>query len=446
MIQNRIGIVGAGWAGLAAAVTLVETGQSVTLYEAAPRPGGRARALPWRDLELDNGQHLFIGAYHQTLALLRTLDIDPERAFLRLPLGLTLLGTETTPGLTLRVPRLPAPLHLLAGLLGAQGLGLADRLRALRFGTGWKAARWPADDDISVSQWLREQDQSSRLCKTLWDPLCLAVMNTPPDTASARVFARVLCDAFLRRRNDSDLLVPRRALGALLPEPALAWLRARGTQIVQQRIAGVVREEIGTFRLQTRNGTVCRHARLILAPGHHALADLLPDHPSLKGITDMARRFGSEPVTTVYLRYPPQVRLAQPMLGLLSAPGQWLFDRRVAGQPGVMAVVISAGGSHMTLSKAALIQAVSAQLAGHFPHWPAPRNGFVVREKRATFRCEVGIDARRPGNATPLPGLWLAGDFTDTGYPATLEGAVRSGVQCALSVLNCGSEFQDISC
>lgn len=436
MNEARIGIVGAGWAGLATAITLVDAGQPVTLYEAATRPGGRARDLPWQDLVLDNGQHLFIGAYRQTLALMRTLGLDPEQAFLRLPLDLTLLGTPRQAELALRAPALPAPLHLLAGLLRAQGLDFTDRLRALRFGAGWKAARWPADDDISVSQWLRQQGQSSRLCKTLWEPLCLAVMNTPPDTASARVFARVLCDAFLRRRHDSDLLVPRRSLGALLPKPAVAWLRARGTEVVRGRIDAITLEADGRFRLQGRGLGIRRHARLVLAPGHHALARLLPDHPSLKGIADMARRFGNEPITTVYLHYPPQVRLTQPMLGLLSAPGQWLFDRRVAGEPGMMAVVISAGGSHMTLSKDALIQAVSAQLANHFPLWPPPRAGFVVREKRATFRCEVGIDARRPGNATPLPGLWLAGDFTDTGYPATLEGAVRSGVQCALSILD----------
>ena len=436
MTGDRIAIVGAGWAGLAAAITLVDAGQPVTLFEAAPRPGGRARALPWHDLELDNGQHLFIGAYRQTHALLRTLDIDPERLFLRLPLGLTLLGTETTPGLAVRAPRLPAPLHLLAGLVRAQGLGLADRLRALRFGAGWKAARWPADGDISVSQWLREQGQSSRLCKTLWEPLCLAVMNTPPDTASARVFARVLRDAFLRRRSDSDLLVPRRSLGALLPEPAFAWLRARGAEVVRGRIDGIAVEADGRFRLQGRGLGLRRHARVILAPGHHALARLLPAHPALAALAAMARGFDSEPIATVYLRYPPRARLAQPMLGLLSAPGQWLFDRRVTGQPGMMAVVISAGGSHVSLSKTELVRAVSAQLAAHFPHWPSPQDAFVVREKRATFRCTAGIDARRPGNATPLPGLWLAGDFTDTGYPATLEGAVRSGVQCALSILD----------
>jgi len=433
--DHRIAIVGAGWAGLAAAITLARHGRPVTLFEAAPEAGGRARSLERKGMMLDNGQHLFIGAYRETLALMQLIGIDIETAFRRLPLSLEMLDEHGQQALRLRAPALPAPLHLLAALLGARGLSAVERLRALRFGASWLRFDRSTEADVDVASWLREQGQTPRLCQRLWHPLCLAVMNTPPAEASARIFARVLRDAFLHRRQNADLLIPRRSLGELLPRPALAWLEDRQTALVHRRITAITCDD-GKLRLQGR-GFDARFDQVILATGHHVTPGLLPQDPRLD---QLRRRLSalvhSEPVCTVYLRYPEPVRLDHPMLGLLDGPGQWIFDRRVDGHPGVMAVVISANGPHMHLSREALFRSVIRQLAALFPHWPAPDDGLVVREKRATFRAGVGIDALRPGNATPVPGLWLAGDFTGTGYPATLEGAVRSGLQCALSILD----------
>jgi len=433
--ERRIAVVGAGWAGLAAAITLTRHGQPVTLFEAAPEAGGRARSLEHKGMMLDNGQHLFIGAYRETLALMRHIGIDIETAFVRLPLSLEMRGEHGQRALRLRAPALPAPLHLLAALLSARGLSPGERIRALWFGASWpRFDRSPAAD-IDVASWLRERGQTGRLCQRLWHPLCLAVMNTPPADASARIFARVLRDAFLHKRHDADLLIPRRSLGELLPRPALAWLEDRRTALVHQRITTITSDN-RQLRLQGR-GFDARFDQVILATGHHGTPALLPTDPRLAPLRQCLSTLAhSEPVCTVYLRYPESVRLDHPMLGLLDGPGQWIFDRRVDGHPGVMAVVISADGPHMHRDRDDLREAVVRQLAALFPHWPTAEDGFVVREKRATFRATVGIDALRPGNATPVPGLWLAGDFTDTGYPATLEGAVRSGVQCALSVLD----------
>ena len=433
--EHRIAIVGAGWAGLAAAITLARHGPPVTLIEAAPEAGGRARSLEHKGMLLDNGQHLFIGAYRETLALMQLIGIDVETAFRRLPLSLEMLDERGQRALRLHAPALPAPLHLLAALLGARGLSPGERLRALRFGASWQRFERSPEADIDVASWLREQGQTRRLCQRLWHPLCLAVMNTPPAEASARIFARVLRDAFLHRRHDADLLIPRRSLGELLPRPALAWLEDRGTALVHRRITAISCDD-GKLRLQGRGFDAC-FDQAILAIGHHVAPGLLPQDSRLDSLRQRLSALAhSEPVCTVYLRYPEPVSLDHPMLGLLDGPGQWIFDRRVDGHPGVMAVVISANGPHMHLNKNALRKTVTRQLAALFPHWPAPDDGLVVREKRATFHAGVGIDALRPGNATPVPGLWLAGDFTDTGYPATLEGAVRSGVQCALSILD----------
>ncbi len=433
--HRSVAVVGAGWAGLAAAVTLVNAGFDVTLVEAAPRPGGRARTLSWRGMRLDNGQHLLIGAYTQTLALLRILGVYPDDAFLRLPLALRMQAADGRTALDLHAPRLPAPLHLLAGLLGARGLSLAERLRALRFGLAWPAlAACDPAHDIAVADWLRERGQPANLRRLLWDPLCLAVMNTPAETASARIFARVLQDAFLRRRRDSDLLLPRRPLGDILPRPAMDWLQAHGVPMVRGRITGIVADREGGWRLQGRGLDDRRHAHVVLATGHHGIARLLPADGRLERLRRDLARLVSEPIATVYLHYPATPGLKTPMLGLADGPGQWLFDRATDGHPGTVAVVISGRGEHTRRDRSALADAVRRQLARHFPRWPDPLAWQVVREKRATFRASVGIDALRPGNATAVPGLWLAGDFTATGYPATLEGAVRSGVQCALSI------------
>lgn len=442
--DHRIAVVGAGWAGLAVAITLARHGRPVTLFEAAPEAGGRARSLKHKGMMLDNGQHLFIGAYHETLGLMRHIGIDVETAFARLPLSLELLDEHGRRALRLRAPALPAPLHLLVALLGARGLSPGERLRALRFGAGWQRFDRSPEADIDVARWLREQGQTERLCLRLWHPLCLAVMNTPPAEASARIFANVLRDAFVHRRHDADLLIPRRSLGKLLPRPALAWLQANRSTIVRRRITAITHDERGYLHLQGQ-GLDATFDQVILAAGHHGTPALLPAGPRLAALRQhLAALDHSEPVCTVYVRYPDAVRLPAPMLGLLTGPGQWIFDRCLDGHPGTMAVVISADGPHMRLSRDDLRETVIRQLAALFPHWPAPEDGYVVREKRATFRATVGIDALRPGNATPVPGLWLAGDFTDTGYPATLEGAVRSGVQCALSVLG-SPNFQAVA-
>ena len=142
-----------------------------------------------------------------------------------------------------------------------------------------------------------------------------------------------------------------------------------------------------------------------------------------------------QPICTVYLRYPESVDPGTPMLGLVGRITQWIFDRRLTGQPGVMSAVISASGPHLALDNAALLERVGRELAEVFPRWPRWESGWVVREKRATFACTVDVEQRRPPHRTPVEGLWLAGDFTATGLPGTLEGAVASGLQCARSLL-----------
>jgi squalene-associated FAD-dependent desaturase len=420
-------VVGGGWAGLAAAVELSDYGHHVVLLESSRQLGGRARRLAFGNDGVDNGQHLLIGAYRETLALMARVGVKERQACVRRPLRLEVRNGRDA--LVLATPRLPAPLHLAFALASGRGLRLGERLRALGFALGRYVSRFELAEDCSVSDLLAGQPQ--RLKQLLWYPLCLATLNTLPEQASARVFLRVLRDSFAHRRRDSDLLIPRLDLGRAFPEPALDFIERNGGQVrLNSRVTGLeIRDaQVTGVRLGNERLTA---SEVILAVPPSAAARLLSPHALTRPLGDKLAQFGHEPITTVYLRYPARVHLPTEMMGLAGGLTQWLFDRRVYGQPGLLAAVISGPGPHLDMERDALAARVTAEVAAHFPDFPPPEAQLVVREKRATFRCSVGIDALRPGAPTAITGCWLAGDYTDTGYPATLEGAVRSGVQCA---------------
>ncbi len=432
--QAPVIVVGGGWAGLSAAVRLTHRGVPVLLLESARQLGGRARSIRFGNTVADNGQHLMIGAYQSLLSLLQELDIDLDSVLRREPLSLSFFH-KGRPSLQFHAPRLPAPLHLLAAILFARGLGIRDRLQALRFGRHLKKLRLAADEDISVQALLHSQGQTPAMIRRLWEPLCLATLNTPVAEASARIFLRVLRDTFLQMNRHCDLLFSRVELGNLLPVPAAAWLEARGALVrLGERVTGLVLGRNGQLAVSTGDRELAAR-QVILATPHVVSRRLMSHHRKLKPLCARLEQLGNEPIVTLYLQYPESVSLPQPMIGIEDGLSQWLFDRRICGQPGLIAVVISARGKHGELDNATLVKRIAAELAATFPAWPAPAEHLVVREKRATFSSRAGIDALRPGNRTSFDGLWLAGDYTDTGLPATLEGAVRSGVHCATSVL-----------
>lgn len=426
-------IIGGGWAGLAAAVELACNGYPVILIEAAAELGGRARRVRQGTREGDNGQHLVIGAYRELLRLLDVIGVAEESLFDRRPLDLWMRSPRGD-DLRLRLPRLPAPLHLLAGLLAARGLSLSDRLRALRLCLALRLAP-KAPGDCSVAELLKRHGQSAALIARLWEPLCLATLNARPAEASAGIFRRVLIDAFTHRRADSDLLIARADLGAQFPDPAKHYILERGGRIITATRAIRLIEEAGRLAaVELDDGTIIAAEHGVLALPPAACARLLRPHPALAGIADRFAAIGSAPICTVYLRYPPGVSLPQPILGMLEGMGQWVCDLAITGRPGWMSVVIS-GSAHGEMTQEELIERIGGELAALFPNWPAPLEGHAVREKRATFFATVGVDALRPGSATPWPNLHLAGDATATGYPATLEGALRSGVAAARRII-----------
>lgn len=428
-------VVGGGWAGLAAAVTLAEHRVPAVLLEGAKQLGGRARCAPFADQTVDNGQHLMVGAYTELLRLLTAVGVNHQTAFKRVPLAMDVRGLAHDRMLLL-TPRIPAPLNLIVGLLSAHGPRLRESIRALQFCTALARNHWETEPNVSVEALLIHHRQAGRLTRLLWEPLCLAALNTPIRDASARHFARVLGDTFGQGKGRSDFLIPRVNLGELFPEPAMAYIEQHGGSVkLQQRVTGLTLLDDKIVGVTANDGIKLSAKHVILATSASGCQRLLAPHAPLAETATRLGRLEYEPITTVYLQYPPTVRLNREVIGISGGLSQWLFDRRVTGQPGLMAVVISATGRHSKMSHADLASMVSGELVRLYPRWPAPLRKLVIEEKRATFACRVGVDEIRPQCQTPVKGLLLAGDFTATGYPATLEGAVRSGVRAAKSVL-----------
>ena len=400
---QRVAVVGAGYAGMAAAVALARRGVPVTVFESGPVPGGRARRVTTEGRALDNGQHILVGAYGTLFSLMHEVGV-PADAVLRIPLEL-----RYADGFTLRAFYFPAPLGLLAGLLAARGLPWRERIGAVRFMRALRRHSFRLQDDCSVSQLLEEHQQHGRIGHYLWRPLCVSALNTPPEQASARVFLTVLRDTLGGDAQASDLILPCVDLSRLFPEPAAEWLRAKGGEL---RCEAPVRD-LGALRAQ--------FARVILAVGPHQVKAIAPE---------LAVEFEYQPIYTCYLQYDPRTRLPFPMLGLAQGLVQWVFDRgRLTGEKGLLAAVISAQGDHQQMTQEELAATCHRELAAALPRLPAPQWTRVIAEKRATIAAHARL--ARPPVATALPGVFLAGDYMDPEYPPTLEAAARSGVRAA---------------
>ncbi|MDB5966214.1 MAG: UDP-galactopyranose mutase [Polaromonas sp.] len=422
----RIAIIGAGWAGCAAAVEATRRGHHITLFEAARTLGGRARRvdvpLNGMSLALDNGQHILIGAYSETLALMKQLGVDIDASLLRMPLTL-----QSPEGTGLALPMWPAPFDALAGILRARGWSWADKLSLLRVAIGWQLGGFTCEPRQSVA------DVCSRLSPQIMasfiEPLCVSALNIPAAQASGQVFLRVLRDAMFSGTGGSNLLLPRVDLFALMPEAASAWLRDKGAEV----------------RLGARVHAITTQGRqwLVNAGTPEPFEAILLACPALEAAR-LARGCGLpceswvaqtlalqyEAITTVYA-VATGARLAQPMLALPSSatqPAQFVFDRGQLGGPtGLLAFVISA--SHGD----------AAELGGQVVRQAKSQLGLAdlqvlqtIVEKRATFACTPAL--QRPGmrvTDAKGPALLACGDYVAGPYPATLEGAVRSGLDAA---------------
>jgi squalene-associated FAD-dependent desaturase len=414
-------IIGGGWSGLAAAVTLVQRGHPVHLIESAKQLGGRARNVSWHDQVIDNGQHLMIGAYQNMLDMMALVGISAEDAFDRYPIDITIYDTIFPPLILSSKSWLPWPFSLAWNLISSAGLTGFYQVAKLQS----QSHKLLSGDDMSVSDWLLLTKQSERLIKQFWVPLCLATLNTPITEASAHRLATVLQESLGRGKSAADSLIPRIPLGDVFPIVAADYIKQHGGKIsLQTRAKTLLIKDNKVQGIICQDGHEIIASNLIVATSPRQSAALLAPYLTINKPIEY-------PITTVYLRYPTTISLSSPMIGMTGTISQWVFDRS-AQSPGLIAVVVSAPGEHEKLTKAELVSLVSKELHNMLPYLPEQASdSLVIREKHATFACTVNIEQERPLSETTISGLWLAGDFVGNGYPATLEGAVRNGKHCA---------------
>jgi hydroxysqualene dehydroxylase len=412
----QVAVVGAGWAGIAAAVRARQAGHDVRIFEMAPQCGGRARTVHVNGHALDNGQHILIGAYGATLELMRAVDADVPSLLRRMPLVLQYPDGQ---GLHLQ-PGAPVPAFM-RGVLHARGWTMPQRLSLLGAAAGWAARRFRCDERLTVAQLCARLPPIVRT--QLIEPLCVAALNTPADMASASVFLRVLRDALFGGRGSADLLLPLAPLGALLAEPAAAWFDRHGVSATTRTRVMQLQRAVGTWLVDGD-----RFDAVVLGCGAAEAARLCAAHaPDWARITAALHY---EPIVTVYLHC-AGAKLPWPMTALRAsaqAPAQFAFDLGALGRaPGVFAFVISGARPWVDrglddTAKAVVAQAIAAFAPGWWPRAPALLH--AASEKRATFQCTPALQRPTPQIAA---GLWAAGDYVAGPYPATLEGAVLSG-------------------
>lgn len=426
-------VVGGGWSGLAAAVALIDAGHRVTLIDAAPQLGGRARrvdvTLGDRTYPLDNGQHLLIGAYSAYLALARRVGIDVTDRFAVRPFAL-----RYPDGFRLAALSAPAPLHLAGALFLARGLTWSDRVGAALWVQRWKGRDWSIEQDVPAASLFA--DHPPRLVDRLWAPLCLAALNVRLDVASARVFLRVLGDSLGAAAPASHLYLARGDLSTLLPDAAARAVGAQGgTLRLREPVLALERRD-AAWRVRLRSDVIDASAIVLALPPARAAVLLSScERDELRAPARQLDAIEAAPIATVYLRYAAGTRLAEPVYALDENAsrgdyGQWVFDRgrMESHADGILSVIVSGRGEHEALSAEALADAVARQLSRCLG-LDAPLAHAVFVEKRATIVPAVGLI--RPATRLPLPGLYLASDAADSPYPSTLEGSVRTGLAAA---------------
>ncbi len=445
--MNPVIIAGGGLSGLASGVFLSGRGVPVLLFEQKPFAGGRAYSfLDRRSNEtVDNGQHVLIAGYDATMRLLEVLGTRHQVRIQRTP---RLLFHHPERGFhAVTLPHLPSPFHLAAGILRSGLLGKADRMRLLRAGLElFRGLSRPDALSLTVAEWLAGAGQNRETSRSFWEPLAIAIMNEHCGAASADLFVRSLRKAFLGSWHSSALAVPQVGLSALFAEPAIAYIRDRGGRVVLGKGVACVLENRGTVSgVRLDDGGVVEGRAVILSVPPYRVRGLLPDHAGLRSYVAGAERIRFSPILSVHLWFAEDFMGGEDVVGIIGRRLQWIFNRRSLAPPsdgnsrklagGYVSTVISAAQEFIGMGSKDLVALALEDLRTVYGGGlPAPGASLVLREKRATFSPSPGTEALRPGQRTPLPGLFLAGDWTATGYPATIEGAIVSAELCTSMV------------
>ena len=435
-------VVGAGFAGLSAAVRLTKRGARVLVLESRARLGGRATAFTDRDTGelVDNGQHVLLGCYVDTLSFLADIGAMGNVTIAR-ELRVAMIDRQGQRS-ELACPKLPSPLHLLAGIIDWPALTWNDRLSALRMAGPLRRARQALKPGVTlqaaspgetVSAWLERNGQTARLCEMLWEPLALAALNQPIDQAAAPLFARVLAEMFGPDPNAAAIVLPSTPLHLMYAEPARAFVERRGGTVRTGTMATIVIGKDASVCVEADGERWTPRAIVCAVPWFAFGSVISGDTSPLRDVLDAAQRMSSSPIVTMNLWF-DRVVMDEPFIGLPGRTMQWVFDKRqVFGETASHLSLVSSGASSLgPKANSELIASAQRELADAMPEVRAATlvRATVIREPRATFSLAPG-QPPRPGTTTRVPGLYLAGDWIDTGLPATIESAVRSGHRAA---------------
>ncbi len=443
--QYDVVIIGGGLSGLAAAVRLSARKLRVAIVEQSARLGGRCYSYTDERTGdvVDNGQHVLLGAYHHTLEY---LELAGTEKLLRREPTLSLPLIHPSKGFTeFKLKSLPRPLHLTAGMLQFSLLPWADRRKLFRVGKAlqfWTPGREKELARMSVDGWLRSLHQSEEALRCLWHPIAVSVMNEIPSRASALVFARSLRAAFLSKKSDSALLLPTVGQTDLYVTGILERLRREHVDIALTSEVKSLGSEGGSITgVSLHSGETVRAEKILSAVPYYALARILPAKFKRAEPFSRLHEFTSSPIISLHLWFE---RDFMPMeyAGLIDGTVQWVFNRRRITRTegrleGYLSCVISGAHALVDRPKEDIVRLALDDLHIFFPdsrRLPL-RHSVVIKEKRATFSPSNRVEPLRPGTATPLKNLFLAGDWTNTGLPATIEGAVLSGFTAAETLL-----------
>lgn len=431
-------IIGGGCAGFAAATSLVEAGARVLVLEARPGLGGRATAFtdPETGERVDNGQHILMGCYEETLRLLARIGAS-DRVRWQSGLKVSMIDRRGHHSV-LSLPALPSPLHFLAGVLAWDALNWSERLSVLRMGSSLRSnsasafAASPLRRDRpaeTVRAWLTNNGQAPRLCELFWEPLALAALNQSIDQAEASHFIRVLERVFGPDPSAAALVMPAVPLDEMYAEPARAWLEERGSDVRVNAPAKVMIDQQQVRGVRVREEVIDAPVVISTVPWHafHTLFDAPP--VELQETIANATALASLPIVTVNLWFDRAV-MHEPLIGLPGRNFQWVFDRRaiVGGEASHLSLISSGAETIVSMSNEQLAAMALSEVRDALPRARSAhlRKSLAVREKRSTF--SLAPDAPpRPQTETAIRGLLLAGDWIDTGLPATIESAVMSG-------------------
>jgi squalene-associated FAD-dependent desaturase len=440
--RPEVVVIGAGFAGLSAAAWLAERGVRVLVLEARGRLGGRATAFDDRATgeRVDNGQHVLLGCYRQTFAFLARIGAA-DRVRVAQRLEVAYVDRRGVPSV-LRCPSWPSPLHLAGGVLGWTGLPWLDRATVLRMAGALRRARRYAAGSATapgvtrgetVLDWLLRHGQSAPLVEMLWEPLALAALNQDIRVASAEPFVRVLGEMFGRDRSAASIALPLRPLDEMYALPAREFVQGRGGEVRTNALARVELDGGRVAAVDVRGERIAATAVISAVPWHDLPALVRGDVPALRPVVEAAAGMAGSPIVTVNLWFDRAVTDA-PFVGLPGRAMQWVFDKRAVfgGAASHLSLVSSGADDILRMANDDLVALALEEVRDALRSATEARllRATVVREPRATFSLAPG-QPPRPETTTAVAGLWLAGDWTATGLPATIESATVSGHRAA---------------